>query len=274
MKKYSGMLWGEGIRWRDGALWLSDTQGSKLWTDASGEWRSIPVPSPSNGLWFLPDGRLVAAMMHERRIGMWTGSEWGPYADLSHLDVGPVGDLIGDEHGNLYVDDVAYSLHKGEQPRPGRLIFVSADRSAHVAADDVAFPNGLAFLDGGRTLVAAETTAKRLVSFQVDAPGKLSRREVFADLAELVSPEAAPDGLWGTAEGVWVCTLYAHKIVLISKGKVVRTIDTGDTLPVACCTDESGRLFATLADTAGQSLMDAIANKTISVSVHEYDREQ
>ena len=127
MSKYaSGMVWGEGPRWRDGALWLSDTQGSRLWTDASGRWAPFDVKSVPNGLWFLPDGRLVGAMMHEQRIGVWTGADWETYADLSHLKPGPLGDLVGDRNGNLYVDDVAYSLHKGEQPRPGRLLFVGA----------------------------------------------------------------------------------------------------------------------------------------------------
>ena len=36
---------------------------------------------------------------------------------------------------------------KGEQPRPGRLIFVGANRESSVAADDLRFPNGLAFLE-------------------------------------------------------------------------------------------------------------------------------
>ena len=151
MTKYaSGMVWGEGPRWRDGALWLSDTQGAKLWTDASGVWAPFDVKSVPNGLWFLPDGRLVGAMMHEQRIGVWTGTDWETYADLSHLKPGPLGDLVGDRNGNLYVDDVAYALHKGEQPRPGRLIFVTANRESSVAADDLMFPNGLAFLEDGK----------------------------------------------------------------------------------------------------------------------------
>lgn len=43
----SGMTWGEGPRLHNGALWVSDTQGSKLWTDASGHGlRSRQTRSP------------------------------------------------------------------------------------------------------------------------------------------------------------------------------------------------------------------------------------
>src|SRR5690349_7501873 len=99
-----GMRWGEGPRWHDGALWLSDTQGSKLWTDASGTWESTDLESPSNGLAFLPDGRLVAAMMREPRIGVWNGGSFDTYAELPTR--GPFGDMTVDAAGNLYVDDV------------------------------------------------------------------------------------------------------------------------------------------------------------------------
>lgn len=270
-KHASGMMWGEGPRWRDGALWLSDTQGSRLWTDASGVWAPIDVKSVPNGLWFLPDGRLVGAMMHEQRIGLWTGTDWETYADLSHLRPGPLGDLVGDRSGNLYVDDVAYSLPKGEQPRPGRLIFVGANRESSVAADDLRFPNGLAFLEDGKTLVVAETTAQRLTSFRVDDRGNLSGPRLYADMAALVAPAAMPDGICATQDGIWVATLGGHAIALVNDGKLLRSIDTGAAFPIACCTDRKNRLFVTVADTAGQPLMEAVASKTVSTSVFAYD---
>jgi sugar lactone lactonase YvrE len=274
MTKYaSGMMWGEGPRWRDGALWLSDTQGSRLWTDASGAWTPFETKSVSNGLWFLPDGRLVGAMMHEQRIGVWTGAGWDTYVDLSHLTPGPLGDLVGDRNGNLYVDDVAFSLHKGEQPRPGRLLFVGIDRASRVVADDINFPNGLTFLDDGKTLVAAETIAKRLTSCRVDERGDLHDRKLYADIAALVGEEAAPDGIWATQHGVWVATLGGHAIILVHDGELVRSIDTGEAFPIACCADGGSRLFVTIAHTAGLPLMDAIARKVVSADVVVYELE-
>jgi len=175
--------------------------------------------------------------------------------------------MVGDRNGNLYVDDVAFSLHKGEQPRPGRLLFVGIDRASRVVADDINFPNGLTFLDDEKTLVIAETRSKRLTSFRVDERGDLHDRTLYADMAALVGEEAAPDGIWATQRGVWVATLGGHAIVLVHAGELVRSIDTGEAFPIACCADGGSRLFVTIAHTAGQPLMDAIAHKVVSADV-------
>ena len=117
MKIYAaGMYFGEGPRWHEGALWMSDPQTSKLWTDASGTWSQTSLESTSNGLWFLPDGRLVAAMTHEKRIGLWQDDHFETYVDLADIANGPLGDMTGDSAGNLYVDDVGYYFGR-EEPR-------------------------------------------------------------------------------------------------------------------------------------------------------------
>jgi len=119
MSLYSdGLTWGEGPRWSDGALWASDPQKGGIWTDTGGTWTFTPLAAQSNGLWFLPDGRLAGAVMLENRVGLWDGAGFGSYADLSAVAVGPLGDMVGDRHGGLYVDDVGYAAHLGEQPRP------------------------------------------------------------------------------------------------------------------------------------------------------------
>ncbi|MCK1328836.1 MULTISPECIES: SMP-30/gluconolactonase/LRE family protein [unclassified Bradyrhizobium] len=267
----SGLKWGEGPRWQNGALWVSDTQGSRLWTDAGGKWTAFETSSVSNGLWFLPDGRLVAAMMHEKRIGVWTGAQWDTYADLSSLSPGPLGDLVGDRNGNLYVDDVAYSAANGEQPRPGRLLFVGSDRANRVVADDLHFPNGLAFTEGERRLVVAETSAQRLTSFRVDVGGDLHERRHVADIAALLGPNARPDGIWAGEEGIWVATLAGHAVGLVRDGKLLTTVDTGTGFPIACCVAEGSRLFVTIAAARDQPLMAAIASKTVTTDVIVYD---
>ncbi|WP_116198881.1 SMP-30/gluconolactonase/LRE family protein [Amycolatopsis circi] len=272
MKPYgTGMIWGEGPRWHQGALWLSDTQGSQLWTDHGGSWSATKLDSPANGLWFLPDGRLTAAMMHEKRIGVWTGGHFDTYADLSAVATGPLGDLVGDEQGNLYVDDVGFI--PGEPPRPGRLLRVGVDGSAAVAAENLDFPNGLAFIDDGRTLLVAETAAQRLTAFTVGADGTLADRRLYADLADLEGPEARPDGIWPVSEGIWVATTSGHTVVLVRDNTVRATISTGAEFPIACCSDGGNRLFVTLADTGGRPLLEALAAKAVRTTVAEVEVE-
>jgi sugar lactone lactonase YvrE len=119
-----GLTWGEGTRWHQGALWVSDPQGGGLWTDEGGTWRHRPLSAQPNGLWFLPDGQLAGAIMRDKRVALWDGSDFGLYADLSEIADGPLGDMVGDELGGLYVDDVGYAAHLGEAPKPGRILHV------------------------------------------------------------------------------------------------------------------------------------------------------
>jgi sugar lactone lactonase YvrE len=267
VKEYaSGMIWGEGPRWHDGALWLSDTQGSRLWTDTSGTWQSISVDSPSNGLWFLPDGQLVGAMMHERRIGYWDGSGWQTYADLASLGVGPLGDMIGDASGNLYVDDVAFKSHAGEPPVPGRVILVRPDKSTEVVAEGLEFPNGLAFIDDGKTLLVVESSAQRLTAFDVLTDGRLGASHVYADVGALVGPGTRPDGIWPAANGIWVATLSGLAVVRVGESELLETVDTAPLHPIACCLREDGSLLVTVADTNGTPLMEALKTNSVTTS--------
>jgi sugar lactone lactonase YvrE len=267
-----GLILGEGPQWRDGALWVSDPQKGGIWTDSGGAWAFTPLSSQANGLWFFPDGRLVGAVISEKRVGLWDGAGFGSYADLSAVAAGPLGDMVGDRHGGLYVDDVGYALQRGEPPRPGRVIYVSPGGRARVAARDVEFPNGLAITDDGRTLVVAETWAQRLTAFTIRPGGQLTDRRLFADIAAVVDAQARPDGMCAAANGVWVCTLTGHSVVLIDRsGQLVERIGTGDGYPVACCVDPAGRLFVTVAETGGAPILEALANKKTQTHVAVYE---
>ncbi|WP_252786957.1 SMP-30/gluconolactonase/LRE family protein [Actinoallomurus rhizosphaericola] len=262
----TGLTWGEGPRRHTGALWVSDTQASRLWTDAGGTWTATELDAPANGLWFLPDGTLVAAMMTEPRLGVWNGAGFDTHADLTALAPGALGDLVGDRAGNLYVDDVGYAPHKGEAPRPGRVLRVGADRTVRIAAEGLRFPNGLALIDDETTLIVAETAAQRLTAFDVGPTGVLSGRRTYADLAALVGPAARPDGIWPVPDGIWVATTSGHAVVKVRDGELLDSIGTGDGYPIACCAD--GRLlYVTVADAHGQDLMRALAAKTVETAV-------
>ena len=204
----TGLKWGEGVRSVGGAIWVSDTQGSRLWTDEGSHWEHFELRTPSNGLWHV-DGQLVAAMMHEPRIGVWDGAEFDTYADLSDVTSGPLGDMIGDAQGRLYVDDVGYALHRGEAPKPGRVLCVEQNGHCWVAAENLGFPNGLAFIDDGTTLVIAETDRGILTAFDVDEYGRLSNRRLYADITAVGPPGSRIDDNWPDGDGVWAALFAA-----------------------------------------------------------------
>jgi sugar lactone lactonase YvrE len=181
-----------------------------------------------------------------------------------------LGDLVGDRNGNLYVDDVAFSAAAGEQPRPGRLLLVAQDQTSRVVADDLHFPNGLTLIDDGCMLVVAETSAQRLTSFRMDAHGDLRDRRHVADIGALLGPDARPDGIWASEDGIWVATLGGHAVGLVRDGKLRASVDTGAGFPIACCVADGARLFVTMASTRGEPLMAALASKTVTTDVVTY----
>lgn len=270
-----GLTWGEGPRWSGEALWVSDPQGGTLCSGVPGDWTVNQLSSQSNGLWFLPDGRLAGSIMRENRIGIWDGRDFGPHADLSKIATGPLGDLVGDTAGGLYVDDVGYAAHLGEDPIPGRVIYIDPNGVGRVAAEGIEFPNGLALIDEGKTLVVAETWAQRLTAFNVGVDGSLSGKRLYADLSLVVGPEARPDGICAAPQGgVWVATLTGHTVARVDGASVLELVSTGHGFPIACCTDGAANLWVTIADSGGLPVMEAVANKTVTTTVQLFDMQQ
>lgn len=270
MTRYAtGLTWGEGPRWYQGTLWASDPQRGGIWTDHDGDWEFTALTSQSNGLWFLPDGRLLGAIMGERRIGVWSGGDFGPYADLRNVATGPLGDMVGDKRGGLYVDDVGFAAHLGDDPKPGRIVYVGPCREAFVAAENVHFPNGLAIIEDGRVLVVAETWRQRLIAYTVQSDGRLTDRRLYADLRSVGGGEAYPDGICASSDGtgVWVCTLSARLVIQVTATGLKQTIDFAPGSPVACTTDGNSRLFVTVAHSGELPVLQAVAEKAVTSSV-------
>lgn len=273
----NGLRWGEGPRASGHALYVSDPHSKTLWIGESGAWSVHELASPSNGLGLLPDGTLVAALMDEVEVGRWDGSRFSTYADLRGIAQGPLGDLTVDAGGGLYVDDVGYAAHRGDPARPGRLLYVAPGGCrVSVAAEGLDFPNGLALVDDGRTLVVAETWRQRLVAFDVTSPGRLTARRTYTDLRDPggIGAEAGarmmPDGICAARDGgVWVATLTGQRIVRVRNGGVSDSLDTAPEHPVAVCAGPDGRLYVTLASSGGAQLMEAVAQRTVSTRLAE-----
>jgi sugar lactone lactonase YvrE len=69
------------------------------------------------------------------------------------------------------------------------LVLVTPDGRVEAQAEDFAFPNGMAVTPDNRTLICAESHARRLTAFDIAADGALSNRRVWAEL------EGPPDGV-------------------------------------------------------------------------------
>jgi sugar lactone lactonase YvrE len=242
-----GLVFGEGPRWHDGALYFSDMHAhrvvrAELAADrASARTRTIAeitVDEPS-GLGWLPDGRLlVVAMETQRLLRIEHDGTVMDHADLSPWARGSVNDMIVADDGTAYVGDMGARIHDGGERVPGQTLRVTPTGEVSCAADDLQSPNGHVLTDDGRTLIVAESGGARLTAFRVAPDGSLADRRVYATLtpATTAVPVAAPDGICLDVEGaVWVADPIGARVFrVLEGGEVTDTIDFDDVIPVAC----------------------------------------
>ncbi len=241
----------EAPRWHDGRLWCSDFHDRcvrAVGLDGAAETVLELDDSPS-GLGWAPDGRLLVVAMTRRAL-LEVGPD-GPEvrADLTDLTRVRANDLLVDGGGGAWVSSFGFDLAGGGPAVPTALVRVEPDGSAHAAAQDLLFPNGMALTDDGRTLVVAETWGARITAFDVAPDGALSGRRVFAE-----TPGLAPDGLCLDAEGcVWFATARTAEVLRVREGgEVAGRVAVGSgSLSYACTLggDDGRTLFVCTAPT-------------------------
>jgi len=222
----NGRVFGEQPRWHEGRLWFSDwgtqeviavdLQGN---TEVMLKGRSFPLCVD-----WLPDGRLLVV---SARDGVLLRREQDgslvTHADLKAASEPPaVNELVVDGRSNAYVNGGGFNLMAGEPFAPGIVALVTPDGSASAVADGLAFPNGMLIMSNDRTLIVAESYAKRLTAFDIDADGSLSNRRVWANLGEGV-----PDSICADAENaVWYADVPNKRCVRVREGgEVLQTVE-------------------------------------------------
>ena len=236
----------EAPKWHDGRIWLSDVFDLKLVSvTLDGRRQAVcDVPQRPAGQNFLPDGRHVVISAMDQTLREVRDGRLLPYADLGGLATGHLNDFAVDRAGRIYVGDFGYDYDAGEAPRPTRLYRVDPDGSVRVAIEGVEFPNGSVFVDGGRTLIVAETWVGRITAFDCAADGTLSNRRLFADL----SPRQ-PDGLCADDEGaIWVACFNTGEVLRVRDGGEItdRFAFEGSAISCVLGGDDGHTLFMTV----------------------------
>ena len=246
----TGLVFGEGPRWRDGKLWVSDMHGLRVVTvdEAGAIDEVVRVPERPSGLGWLPDGRLLVVSMEDYQLLTFDGTELKSYCDLRPHCNGTPNDMVVDAQGRAYVGNFGFDILSGAEQRSTRLVLVE-DGQARAVGEDLVFPNGMVIAPNGRTLIVAETFAARLSYFDIDPQtGSLGARRVFAEL-----PDRTPDGIClDEAEGVWVSCFMSGEYLRVRRGgEITHRISAGNDRAVACMLGGADRkkLFLLTADT-------------------------
>ncbi len=212
-----GFCFGEGPRWRDGQLWLSDMHGHNVVrVDGSGYAHSVvDVPNRPSGLGWLPDGDLLVVSMTDKRVLRFDGHQLTTHADLAALASGHCNDMVVDPDGLAYVGNFGFDLHNNAAQRMAELIAVKADGTARIVARDLVFPNGTVITPDRQTLIVGESFAGRLSAFGIDEQGDLHERRIWAQLPA----GAVPDGICLDAlGGIWVASPTTNECIRVLEG--------------------------------------------------------
>jgi sugar lactone lactonase YvrE len=266
-----GLAFGEGPRWHDGKLWFSDFYRHAVYTlDLDGtETKVVDVPEQPSGLGWLPDGRLLVSSMKDHTVlRLEPDGTLAVHAEVGDLADHHLNDLITDDAGRAYVGNFGYDLHADMEQRDiptilgdesagaTRLARVDPDGSVHVAAEGVRFPNGMAWQDGGRTLVLAETLRLQLTAFDVADDGSLSNRRVWASTA---AQSVAPDGICADPQGgIWVAAALGKAVVRYAEGgEVTGMVETSQIAYACALGGADGRtLYAMTAPSSEPKIVD------------------
>jgi sugar lactone lactonase YvrE len=229
-----GLVFGESPRWgHDGRLWLADWGARQIVAvDLQGTtevMQRLEVPSfqPISIAW-TPAGRLLIVSATARLLLIrQTDGTLRTHADLSHVFDRGLNEVVVDGRGNAYVNGVGLDLAAGEKVAGGTLALVTPDGAGRQVAAGLSFPNGMAVTPDNRTLIVAESYAKRLTAFDIAEDGTLVNGRTWADLGDGV-----PDGICVDVEGaVWYADVPNKRCVRVREGgRVLRTIS----LPVGC----------------------------------------
>jgi sugar lactone lactonase YvrE len=252
----------ESPRWHDGRLYYSDwSAGEVLAVDLAGRGEVIArVKSLPLCTAWLPDGRFVIVSSAD---GLLLRRE----ADgslVTHANLGESGwnDIVADGRGDIYVNRAGFNPVSGEEVRPGFIYHVGpqsgdAAGTAHQAADDILFPNGMAVTADNSTLIVADSYRNELVAFSIGPDGALSERRTWAHLGTGV-----PDGICLDEQGAcWYADVPNKRCVRVAEGGTELAVIDLDRGGFACALggQENRTLFITAAQWGGMTKGQMVA---------------
>jgi sugar lactone lactonase YvrE len=237
-----GLGFPESTRWRDGRIWLCNWGfGEVLAVTPEGRREVVAQLAPNTlpfSIDWLPDGRLLIIDGPRRTLlRREPDATLTTVGDLTGYGPAPFNELVVDSAGNAYVNGGT-----------GSVVLVRNDGTVRTVADGLLWPNGMALVDHGRTLVVADSHANQLLAFAVAVDATLSDQRVWADL------EHAPDGICADAEGaIWVASVPGRHCVRVQEGGDVLATIAVDRGCFACMLGgEDGRtLFMAAAEWRG-----------------------
>jgi len=266
--RLEGLTFPEGPRWHDGRLWFSDFYSRRvLAMSETGEVETIlDGEIQPSGLGWTPDGDLLVVSMTDRRLMRFKDRELTVEADLSALAGGHCNDMVVDAVGRAYIGNFGFNSEAGAAPAATNVIKVERGGKVSVAAAEMWFPNGSVISPDGKTMIIAETYARRLTAFDIDAEGDLSNRRIFAAFES-----DFPDGICLDEEGaVWVASPRNNRTFrVLEGGHIGQVVDTGDHGSFACMLGGENRqtLYICTCSASGPAVAEKLSGRIEAIEI-------
>lgn len=249
----SGLRFPEGPAFAaDGTLWWVEVEGGGLgWLrqTATGQVERgfVATGGRPNGaaigrdglIWFCDQGECAI-----RRLDPATGTTETIVSEINGERLGKPNDLAFDLAGNL-----VFTCPNDARAEPnGYVCWLARDGRLSKIAESLYFPNGLAFLDDGR-LVIAETYRHRLWIGGWDvAIGRWIDPRPWVE----VGGPIGPDGMAVGPDGLLHVALFGQGVIarIDAAGNIVGRSETPGARPTNCCFDPArpGRMIVTEAE--------------------------
>ena len=222
---------GEGASWsaRERAVWFVDIKGRQVhrYDEATRTRRSWPAPEDVGFIVAARDGRFICGLTS----GLYEFDPAdGKFQLLTLVDTDRPHNRLNDAHvdaaGRLW-----FGTMDNDETDPTGALYRFDATGLHRCDDDYVITNGPATSPDGRTLYHIDTLKREIYAFDLAADGSLSKRRIFARVAET---DGHPDGpvvdatgcVWVGLFGGWGVNRYSPSGELLSKLS----------LPVANCT--------------------------------------
>jgi sugar lactone lactonase YvrE len=215
----AGISFGEAPRWRDGALYLSDIHADRvLRVNPAGTFEVVAqLQKPVSGLGWLPDGRMLVVCMHERKVlRQEPNGAMVEHADISSVATWHANDMVVAADGTAYVGNFGFQITPVRAPpRTAAIACITPEGNVSIAADGLWFPNGMVISPDGRTMIVAESAARRLSAFDITQPGTLANPRVWGQMGS----HEVPDGICLDAEGaIWIASPPSRAVLRMREG--------------------------------------------------------
>ena len=233
----SGGTFFEAPRWHSERWWVSDFFRHVVLSfepDGSDVRDEVAVDAQPSGLGWAPDGSLlVVSMLDHRLLRRRSGSNaLEVVAEIGQIAGGPCNDMVVDSVGRAWVGNFGFDHFNAGKFATASLARVDPDGSVSVAAQELAFPNGMVITDDGETLLVGETFASRYTAFRIAEDGRLVDRRLWAEL-----PGVFPDGCSLDEAGrLWVADARGTCCLLVEEGgNIIGRVDAPAALHVFAC---------------------------------------